>query len=224
MSTTSTTAAAAPPDRAVRGIVASNVLTLVLAVWQDWSLEELLWPFWLQSVVIGWYARQRILALRKFSTEGLRVNGRAVEPTPQTQREVANFFALHYGFFHVGYLVFLLAGVPGEGVRAVGASLAGTGLLGWLGIAAAGIAFWHTHRASHREHVEADLAGTPNLGTLMFLPYARVVPMHLMIILGAVLGGGGVWLFTVLKTLADVVMHKVEHHVLQKSRASVPAR
>ena len=37
--------------------------------------------------------------------------------------------------------------------------------------------FVQSHRASHREHVAADLAGTPKLGTLMMLPYARIVPM-----------------------------------------------
>lgn len=208
-----------PPDRAVRGIVAANALTLVLALWQEWSLSELLWPFWIQSVVIGWYARRRMLELRTFSTDGLRVNGKPVAPTPQTQRQTANFFALHYGFFHVGYLAFLLADLPRGGS---GAGFAAWDPLGWIGIGATGLAFWHTHRASHREHVRADLAGAPNLGTLMFLPYARIVPMHLMIIFGSVLGGGAVWLFVALKTLADVTMHKVEHRLLQKRRAVAP--
>jgi len=35
------------------------------------------------------------------------------------------------------------------------------------------------------------------------------------------LEGAAVWLFVLLKTGADVVMHKVEHRVLQQVRAAV---
>jgi hypothetical protein len=49
----------------------------------------------------------------------------------------------------------------------------------------------------------------------MFTPYVRIVPMHLTILLGATLGSGkGLLLFGVLKTLADVVMHVIEHRRL----------
>ena len=73
---------------------------------------------------------------------------------------------------------------------------------------------------SHREHVASDLRHTRNIGTLMFIPYLRIIPMHLTIILGAVLGsGGGLLLFGALKTVADVVMHKVEHRMLQGARS-----
>lgn len=56
-----------PPDRALWSIVASNVLAAVLAIVLDWDVVELLWPFWIQSVVIGYYARRRMLLLRQFS-------------------------------------------------------------------------------------------------------------------------------------------------------------
>jgi hypothetical protein len=83
------------------------------------------------------------------------------------------------------------------------------------GVLAAG--FWHTHRASHLLHVAADLGRRPRLGTLMMVPYARVIPMHLTIILAFALGGGMVWLFVLLKTAADVVMHRAEHAWLRGS-------
>jgi hypothetical protein len=66
--------------------------------------------------------------------------------------------------------------------------------------------------------VQADLRNNPNIGTLMFLPYARIIPMHLTIVLALPLGGGALWFFVLLKTAADVIMHKVEHRLLQKPR------
>lgn len=224
-------------DHALRGIIVSNVLTVGVAVVKDWGIAQLLWPFWIQSVIIGYYARRRILALREFSTEGFRINDSPVDPTPATRRSTGNFFALHYGFFHFVYLMFLLgmtfsadsAGlVPftNEDSGAITMVHVGrTHAIDFAIFAALGVGFWFSHRASHREHVAADLARRPNIGSLMFLPYARVIPMHLTIIGGVLLGGSGaIWLFGILKLGADVIMHKVEHKWLQAAPAAQPQR
>jgi len=46
----------------------------------------------------------------------------------------------------------------------------------------------------------------------MFFPYARIIPMHLTIIFGMLLGKGAIVLFLTLKTLADMIMHVLEHN------------
>jgi hypothetical protein len=216
-----------PRDEALWGIVISNLVTLTAALWQDWSVLQLMWPFWAQSLIIGWYARRRILGLVEFSTAGFRINDRPVDPTDETRRSTANFFALHYGGFHLGYLIFLIVmstaadetgriAVTNESTRAV--SLIEIGHVypfDFVIYAALAVGFWHSHRASHREHVAADLERVPNIGTLMAMPYARIVPMHLTIVFGLMLGVGAIWVFVLLKISADIVMHKVEHRVLQ---------
>jgi Family of unknown function (DUF6498) len=195
-------------------LVVVNVAAVGVALGLDWPVQALMWPYWIQSVVIGYYSRRRILALGRFSTENFTMNDRPVSPTPATQRSVANFFALHYGFFHFGYLMFLIQ--QSQGWR-------WWDVLGWLAL---GVSFAWNHRLSFRQNVEADRQGTPNIGTLMFLPYARILPMHFTIILGGTLAGsapGAVLLFGALKTVADVLMHYVEHRVLQRSRAALAA-
>ncbi|MCL4757902.1 MAG: hypothetical protein KJZ96_06110 [Rhodocyclaceae bacterium] len=215
-------------DRAVWGIVGANLLTVGVAVLKDWGLVHLLWPFWIQSVVIGVFARRRMLALREFSTENFRINDQAVAATPETLRRTANFFALHYGFFHFVYFVFLLAFTfttdPAGMIAVTNESTGEVSMvhmghvhpLDWLIFLGLGLGFRASHGASHREHVENDLRRRPNLGTMMFLPYLRVLPMHLTIIGAVALGGSlGIWLFGLLKLAADVLMHKVEHRWLQ---------
>jgi hypothetical protein len=198
-----------PPRRSLAAvfILGANVITLAMAIMLEWSLGSLLWPYWAQSLVIGFFARRRILALQRFSTEGFRINDRPVLPTPDTQRSTANFFALHYGFFHLVYTVFLLTMATPRAQD-----------LPWLTVSLVG--FVLSHERSFREHVARDLAGTPNIGTLMFLPYARIVPMHVIIISGAlweeVASALGLAAFAALKTAADLVMHTVEHRVLAK--------
>ncbi|HMB56176.1 MAG TPA: DUF6498-containing protein [Arenimonas sp.] len=184
-------------------LVGSNALTLVLGLALHWPVATLLWPYWLQSVIIGWYARKRMLALQAFSTEGF-TSGSNEEPVPENEtgkRETAKFFVIHYGFFHLFYLLFLLA------------EARPAGFLDVVLIAAAGYSFTYAQRKTFTEQVAADARGRPNLGALMFLPYLRVVPIHLSIVFGAtMMGSGGLLLFVPLKTVADVLLDRIDRN------------
>ncbi len=199
-----------------RSLILANLATISMALVFQWPTGLLLWPYWIQSVIIGWFSRRRILALQDFSTDGLKVNDQPVEPTLHTQRRTANFFALHYGLFHFAYAIFLW---PGSKPLST---------LDWLGIAVSALTFAANHRHSFQRNVEADAAGKPNIGTLMFLPYARIVPMHLAILLGGAIAGGAAHspittlLFGGLKTAADVAMHVLEHRILQRTLVNQP--
>jgi len=196
-------------DGSIWVLVASNVLALAVAYWQRWPLTQLMLVYWAQSVSIGISYLLRILALEKFSTENFRINDREVEPTPGTQRQVAVFFAFHYGFFHAMYLLFLAAG-PSTNARPQ--------LDAWFWLCV--LAFALNHFWSYRYNREVDRQGTPNIGTLMFTPYLRIIPMHLTIIGGGLIGkGGGLLLFGGLKVLADVAMHLIEHRRLRAGPA-----
>jgi len=189
-------------DRSVTTLLVSNLFTIALALYQQWDVGVLMWIYWGQSVVIGYFNVHRILGLERFSTEGFRINNRAVEPTRKTQRETAVFFAIHYGFFHLGYLVFLLADtdIPG-GVP-------------WPGVGVCILAFYLNHRFSYHYNRERERERIPNIGNIMFFPYVRIVPMHLMIVVGSsFMGNNTVALlaFLLLKTAADVAMHVIEH-------------
>lgn len=197
-----------PPRGALLGLVASNALAVALALWQGWSFGFLLWPFWIQSVVIGWYNVRRMLALQRFAVDGFQINGRPAQETPQTRRSTAGFFVLHFGTFHFVYLLFLLTlFLPQEGEWP------------WIALATAG--FVLHHRFAFVRFRAADRTGRPNIGSMMFLPYVRVFPMHLAIIGGAAFLGSGAtgWaivIFGALKTLADVLMELWEQSLIDK--------
>ena len=193
----------------VGALVVSNLVTIVIALLQQWPIALVIWIYWCQSVTIGVFMALRMAALRNFSTEGFKINDRSVEPTPSTRRQTVAFFILHYGFFHFGYFMFLAGVVP-----------AAEDLM-WMLICVG--TFVVNHLLSFRHNVEADLEGRPNIGTLMFLPYARVVPMHLCVGLAAGAAEEGATtsaalaFFLLLKTVADVVMHVVEHRLYRKA-------
>ena len=200
-------------DNSLFVLIAVNIIVLVIAHYMKLSLRGLMLVYWMQSAVIGACHVYRITQLKRFATDGFRINNQPVDETPATRAKTATFFAIHFGFFHVGYLVFL----------SVAPSKAGT-LAAPAAYLLCGAAFAFNHIYSLRHNIAKDAAGRPNIGTLMFLPYARTVPMHVTICTGFLFHPGpyGLLFFGVLKTAADALMHTVEHHVLKAKSGSEP--
>ena len=208
-------AASSLPVVALLQVAVANAVATYWAVRSGWPPLMLAIPFWAQSVVIGWFYRRRILALQRFNTAGFEIDGTAAPATAETRATTARFLAMHYGFFHAVYAVFLVAfGFAG--------TLGSTSELGWEdagSVLALGALFAFTQYGEHRRTVASDRALEPNIGAMMFLPYVRVSPMHLMILIGAALGSGGaaVVVFGVLKAAADALMLVLEERLVAKS-------
>ncbi len=194
-------------DGSIWSLVAANALAIAVALHQHWGIAVLMMLYWSQSVVIGMANVFRILNLDRFSTERFTINNEPVDPSPQTKRRVAAFFALHYGIFHLVYLLFIVGASRGEPL-----------FTPWLYACTA--AFALNHLWSYRYNRDLDRKGTPNIGTLMFIPYIRIIPMHATILLGGlfVSGAFGLLVFGVLKTAADLAMHIIGHQQIKKIR------
>ncbi len=203
-------------DLSLWGLILSNLFSILMALVQGWDLYEVMWIFWAQSVVIGAINFYRILSLKEFSTENFKMNDRSVPETPAAKKQVAFFFLLHYGFFHFGYLMFIWQEMP--------LSEANVPKLFFLLLCATG--FMSAHGISLMHNIGRDFKQRkPNIGTLMFYPYLRIVPMHFTIIFGSAMIGEGsgnmaLLLFMVLKTAADAIMHVIEHKLFQKADKS----
>ena len=137
-----------------------------------------MWIYWGQSVIIGVMNVLRMLSLKNFSTEGMTQNGRPVSETMSAKAGVAGFFALHYGFFHLVYALFLWQEQPLDALSMHEALLMMLGLSAFVG--SHSFSFMHNFAADFRH-------AKPNLGTLMFYPYLRIIPMHIAIIFGGFL-------------------------------------
>ncbi|MDP3973751.1 MAG: DUF6498-containing protein [Candidatus Daviesbacteria bacterium] len=185
-------------DSSVISLLFSNILVVILAVVQKWEISTVLWVYWMQSIIIGFFQFIRILSLKNFSTENFTVNNNPVSPTTQTKTFTAFFFIFHYGFFHFLYTVFLF-------------NFFTTSTLDFKYLFAGGSIFFINHLFSFYHNRMIDQQKVQNIGQLMFSPYVRIIPMHLIIIFGAILGQSALFVFLLLKTLADLLMHVVKH-------------
>jgi len=187
-------------DPSALSLILSNLMTIIIALLQRWDLAVVMWIYWSQSIIIGLANFIRILHLREFSTKGIQADGKPVEPTTKFKRQTAFFFLAHYGFFHLIYLLFL----------------AGTfrlPLQNLMPVLLCVTLFFGNHLFSLIYNLRDDMARKPNIGSVMFFPYARVIPLHLTIIFGSFLirGAASLLFFLVLKSVADLIMHGVEH-------------
>ncbi len=197
-------------DPTTWALLASNGLTILLALSQHWSLMSVLWVYWGQSVVIGLVNVARILTLEDYSTRNFTINDKSVPANVATKLATAGFFAVHYGLFHLVYAVFLtvftLAGGP-VALFDLGPAEAGAFRPGFVLLAV--LAFAVNHLFSFLYY--RDQTKQQDIGKVMFAPYSRILPMHMTIIFGMWLGAAALPFFLVLKAAMDVMMHVREH-------------
>ncbi len=209
-------------------LLISNLVVIALALAEGWSLAMLMLVYWCQSMVIGFFNILKILTwkapvatnpdsiLKEIRSEGEQKPG--LNPLLLAGKVfLAGFFAVNYGAFHFGYLIFILGGFFATSPF----SAPNAGAIDWLMVGATTAVFFGNHLFSFIYNLKKDGASEKNIMQIMFAPYARIIPMHLTIIFGTMLmiffGNPtlATILFLSLKTAADMKMHADEHSNLE---------
>jgi hypothetical protein len=178
-------------DASTLFLLFANLMTGVVAIYEQWRWAEVLWSYWGQSVVICYFG------LRKISSQ---------HPSPRTgvvaRRFELGFYAFCYGLPLALYAFFL---------GFASANLTRQDLYGLLVCVAV---FAGNHYFSFKRNLAKDLARQPTEAALFLFPFARILPMHLTFAFGlafATQSTGMLILFLGFKTVVDVFLHKVEH-------------
>jgi len=220
-------------DPTVFSLLFVNVITIFLAIIQEWNIFILLWIYWFQSVIIGFFNFLRIILLGEFFIWGKLIDLPANLKTP-IKFFIGLFFLSHYGGFHYIYFIFLasLTHISNE---------LNISLLLYVLLPAA--LFFINHLYSFRYYLREDKGQIHDIRKLMEKPYQRIIPMHLTIIFaGFVMTYWGIFVvesgeiasqvpslrnavlkntlvllfFLVIKTYVDVKSHISEHNKRKK--------
>jgi len=167
------------------------------------AFATVVWIYWFQSITIGLFNFLDLLTIKNYEAGDLKLINKPV--TADNKGCIAWFFLFHYGVFHIVYAVFLLA--------SMGISLISRMVL-LLGIAT----FFLESILNFRRQKQMESTIKINIGMIFFLPYVRIIPMHLMILLPAFLGWKPSLLFLVLKMGADILSFLFYHHIFGKNK------
>ncbi|MFH1696004.1 MAG: DUF6498-containing protein [Candidatus Micrarchaeota archaeon] len=208
-------------------LVIANLVTIFFAIIENWTLATIMFIYWTQSIIIGFFTVIKILTAKvKHAPKPEKIiKGKISTFTAYSfggQVFMAVFFLIHYGLFHYGYYEFLI-----DNPFLTGEIFSSTlPKVDFSAVYFTSILFFINHLISYfynfvvKKEREMD---SKNLIRLMFFPYARIFPMHLTIIFGGIISMIGfalglkqaiffvLILFLVLKTIADVSMHSAEH-------------
>lgn len=199
-------------DTSIIALILSNIITILFAIFDQWDLTTIMFIYWCQSIIIGFFNVIKILILKDNTTQNFTVNGKPAKLTIKTKLFMAIFFSMHYGMFHLGYLVFILSNPFTSNPLQVRQPINIVFIL---------ILFFINHLYSLVYNLKKDQKKIKNIGKLFFYPYFRIIPMHLTIIFGGffliIFGMQSeqyiILFFLLLKTIADVKMHSKEHNI-----------
>jgi Family of unknown function (DUF6498) len=198
----------------------ANLVTIVLAIIGNWDAATTIFIFWAQSVIIGIFTIASIvgadtMAIKADMDARHKERGEEIVLDPRRVRKhqymLAAMFFFHYGIFHLAYYDFII----------------NEGILGWVDLAGYGIwiscaVFFLNHLYSFLFYRTRERRGEEYVNDMFIGPYFRIVPMHLIIFIGAVviiiLTIFGITstlpvlvIFLVFKTAADLAMHLWRH-------------
>ncbi len=181
-------------------LLAGNALCIWYFAENKAGFSNIIWIYWCQSIIIGLFTFLELLTVRNFTAGNMRLNDQPV--TKDNKSCAAWFFLLHYGIFHFVYMIFL----------AVKFHSSFNLLFIVLGVAT----FILESIFSFRRRKAIEEVISINIGAIFFLPYLRIIPMHLTILVPAFLEWDPSLVFLLLKTFADVIFYLVVRAVYLK--------
>lgn len=186
-------------------LIAFNAYAIYYVKKQPNSINELYIIFWLQSFFIGIF---NIIGMLTFTN---RVENSYTVNDVKGNRPgcAAAFFAVHYGGFHFVYFIFLFA------------QLVDLNQVNWHFIQ---LSFWAIFAGSILQYFQdknINREKPVNIGVMFFMPYVRIIPMHLVILLPKFLHISAPLLFIALKTVADIVMHLIYRNFMFKTTIKI---
>jgi len=182
-------------------LIAANLVPIYGVLFLDWNLFQILFLYWLESAVVGIYNIARMIKIN-----------------PLASIPITPFFTIHYGGFMFVHLIFISTFAQYQTQELISnqpSLLFAAAML----FVSHGLSFF-INFLGKKEYLQRDIREQ------MFIPYKRIVVMHLTILFGAFLslaiGQPIVFLLLLigLKIAIDYYAHVREHLITPNAPVS----
>lgn len=184
-------------------LILSNLISLIGVVWYGWSLTLIVFLYWLENIVMGFY---NILKMNKAcgdNPSNLTINQKPAES--YSRQKLIHAFIVSYGMFTLFHGLFTI-------------SLFGLPMKYWINVAMILFLMFVNHGISYLVHfINDNEYQEVSPGAQFNYPYRRLLVLHLTIILGAVAAGefgtpiAALVTMVIIKITIDLITHNWEH-------------
>lgn len=190
-------------------LVLTNVITISAAYVQQWPFSTILWVYWCQTLIIGFFAFFRAISLADLSPGGVEHLSRRLHHAGRLRAGV--LFLAHFTLVQF-CLTFTLWALIGP-IQSVKLSI----------LIPSALLFFGNHLFSYVYHKKSDRIIYKNIGLSFFRPYLRLLPILVSLLFAGMVIAAfylvrdqqlvpvAFLMLFVCKTGADVSAHRFEH-------------
>ncbi len=190
----------------------ANVILLVLCVDGDWTFSELMWVYWIESVMISGFSTWTITTLDQFDASNAGLIGKTVE---DVKKDLLDNQIRGMGVLYCMYLavILFLVGIPDiSNLRYLPVIL---------------VAYVASHYFEARQKQRELQKRRPRLARILKMDVYRILPIHLAIILAIISYGDAdpavAILFVMFKAVIDIVTEIINYRHLRLMAIEYPA-
>lgn len=191
----------------ILSLVLVNLFPIFGVLFLEWDLSSILFLYWFENIVIGFYNVLKMITSRKPNEKGVIITSPRGTRVDRTKSGMVVFFILHYGLFTFGHGVFLYTLLS----KHLTINLTLITSIAFLFVSH-GISYF-TNYINKREYERLSPED------LMGAPYLRVLIMHITVLFGSALlisingqSAGPLIVLTIIKITVDIFSHNFEHN------------
>jgi hypothetical protein len=190
-------------------LVLTNIITITFAFVDHWPFSTIIWVYWCQTLIIGFFAFLRAISITDISYPGVeRIQLRF---SLRAKLRAGAFFLAHFTVVQA-CLTLILWGIIGPVTNVNGIILLSSSLL-----------FFSNHLFSYVYNKKKERIVRKNIGIAVLRPYLRLLPLFVAFLFAGMIVASfylikdtqlvpvAFLVLFVFKTGADVTAHTLEH-------------
>lgn len=171
----------------------------------------LIWLYYSQNILLGFFNFLDMATVRNIDVTDIKVNLNTTKDDRSLSRSYTGGFLLMFGFFHFVYFIFLI-------------TMKKSGPFDWDFYKNFLLVFFVFQLISFVQHKIFYKNHIAKISRMATMPFLRIIPMHLCILIPAFLNISNLTIFLVLKVITDIISYISTTSYYKNNELDIKAR